>query len=246
MTETIESEFPEGLTILHKLDDEPYRRWCSVRGVRRAARWGATAIDIDVKLTRDGVPVAVHWERTGRGGFRDPAGVIGATAKVGRLLAEQVTRLVSVDGYRIWRTRRLMREAARLGVTLCLEAKPDLRFANPEVWEQVAADADSTGASVIVMSQPHAGVGIDALEAAHGLLPTLLLSRGAPRPKVWQHLDYVKGPRRWTEGAPPEVRVVGGRPGIATRWGCSCKATRESVASARRAVERAARKNITR
>lgn len=230
--------YPDRLTILHKNDGEPYRRWCSIRGLRRAHKWGATAIDIDVNITRDGVVVATHWQRPMlKDGFSDPAGKLGRFKRVATLTMGQVSRLRAYDGYRIWRTRRMMREAARLGITLCLEAKPDGRFAWPQVWQRVAADAAATGASVIVMSQPHQGHGFVFLEAASMAgLPTMLLSRGVPRAHHWRVLDYVKGPREWTKHAPADVRVVGGHPGIATRWGCSVHATREDVRRGNQAV----------
>lgn len=202
------------MRIAHKPDRDRYRAWNSRIGIRKAAAAGASALDVDMQVSRDGVFLATHWERPLlRDGFRDPLGKIGRFTRVDHLWASDVERLRSEEGYRIRPVHQLFPTAKRHGVTLCLEAKEDHRLVHPEAWAQLAADVREEDAPVVIMSQPFGGVGVRALAAAKAAgLPTLLLTRGRVRPEWWDALDYVKGPARWTEpGRPSRVRVASSR-----------------------------------
>lgn len=202
------------LIVAHKPDRDRYREWNSRVGLRRAAAIGAKALDVDVQLSRDRVFLATHWERPLlRDGFRDPQGRIGRFARVDRLWASDVERLRSEEGYRIRPVHQLFPTARRHGITLCLEVKEDPRTADAAAWAQLAADVRDKAAPVVIMSQPFRGAGVAALAAAKAAgLPTLLLTRGKVRPQWWDHLDWVKGPEKWTEpGRPARVRVARSR-----------------------------------
>jgi hypothetical protein len=126
----------------------------SLRGIRRAARRGYDAIDIDMQITKDGVVVATHWGRPMvRDGFHDPAGDIPRYRPVKRLTWAQVSRLVA-GKYHIRRIERVLRACARRGVVAVLEPKGDPRFTHDTVWRYIAAVADDLGATVSVRALP--------------------------------------------------------------------------------------------
>lgn len=129
--------------------DEPYHRGNSLRGIRRAARAGWDAIDLDLQMTRDGVVVNTHWARPMlRDGFRDPLEKISPKRPVSRMTWEQVSRLVAgrrPRRYKIQRLERVLRACARRGIVAYLEPKADERFEDPAIWRYVAAVADDVG-----------------------------------------------------------------------------------------------------
>lgn len=205
------------LIVAHKPDRDRYRAWNCRAGIRKAAARGATALDVDVQVTRDVMLVATHWERPMlRDGFTDPEGTLSRFTRVDRMWLHEVMRLRSPEGYRIRPVHHLIPTAHRHGVRLCLEAKQDAILERREAWEQLDADVRGWGpfpGPVVVMSQPFGGAGVRVLRAAKDAgLPTLLLTRGRVRPEWWPALDYVKGPARWTEpGRPARVVVAGSR-----------------------------------
>jgi glycerophosphoryl diester phosphodiesterase len=123
----------------------------SLRGIRRAARRGYDAIDIDMQITRDGVIVGTHWARPlKRDGFHDPQHKIPRYRPVRRMTWIQVHRLVAPRKYRIQRIEVLLRACHRRGITAVLEPKGDPRFAHDTVWRYLATVADDLGATVSV------------------------------------------------------------------------------------------------
>ena len=122
----------------------------SVRGIRRAARRGYDAIDLDLQITSDGVIVGTHWGRPMvHDGFHDPEGKIPRYRPVKRLRWAQVHRLVA-GRYRIQRIERLLRACARRGFVALLEPKGDPRFELDWPWQHIAAVAEDCGATVSV------------------------------------------------------------------------------------------------
>lgn len=202
------------LVVAHKPDRDRYRAWNSRMGIRKAAAAGARALDVDMQVSADEVFLATHWERPLlRDGFRDPLGRVTRFARVDHMPAYVVQRLRSEEGYRIRPVAELLVTAQRHGVTLCLEAKQDDRLNDPLMWWPLRAAWANSGADLVVMSQPFGGAGVRALAAAKAAgMPTLLLTRGKVRPGWWEHLDWVKGPAKWTEpGRPARVRVASSR-----------------------------------
>lgn len=129
--------------------DEPYHRGNSLRGIRRAARNGWPAIDLDLQMTRDGVVVNTHWDRPMlRDGFRDPWRQIPKEKRVRNMTWNQVSRLVAgrlPRRYKIHRVERVLKACARRGIIAFVEPKGDPRFEDPAVWRYVAAVADDVG-----------------------------------------------------------------------------------------------------
>ncbi len=153
--------------IYHVAKGEPYHRGNSLRGIRRAARLGYDAIDLDLQITSDGVVVNTHWgQPLLRDGFYDPRGRIKRTARVRDLTWREVKRLRTRDGYRIRRLRRVLRACKRHGIEACLEPKNDPRFTRDRVWASIRADADLTGAHVSVRALRHLGRGVRRVRAA--------------------------------------------------------------------------------
>lgn len=156
--------------IYHVPHGTPYRVENSLRGVRRAARLGYDAIDLDLQITSDGVVVCTHWgQPLLKDGFYDPLGRIKRTARVRDLTWRQVQRLRTRDGYRIRRLRRVLKECRRVGIEACVEPKADSRFKRDRVWTSIRADADHTKARVSVRSLrnlPIPGAGTRRVKAA--------------------------------------------------------------------------------
>lgn len=217
---------PFPLTIWHKAKATPYYRENSGRGVRHASRVGATAIDLDCQITRDGVIVCTHWPNPLRHGFTDPAGLLHRDAQVRHMSLAEVTRLRAPGGHRIIPARRMIRLARDAGVVPCFEVKGDTRFQKRRTYRQLRRAVRRHGWPCVVMTLPHLGGrnrGYKRLAAARAKgLPTLVLT-GASRfqrgrvPKAqWAHVDLVKGPFA-SFGKPARVKRLG--PG--SKYGCS-------------------------
>jgi glycerophosphoryl diester phosphodiesterase len=148
----------------------------SLRGIRRAARRGYDAIDIDMQITKDGVVVGTHWARPlRRDGFRDPRRLIRPGTPISELTWTQVSRLRAgrwPRRYRINRIERLLVACERRRVVAVLEPKGDPRFAEPWVWQHIATVAEDIGATVSVRAlhensaalAPARNVGFEAWE----------------------------------------------------------------------------------
>ena len=190
---------PTRLEIRHAPKGTPYHVNNSRRGIRRTAALGYNAQDVDALITRDGVPVATHWPRPLRHGFtwagrgRMPSGVT-----IAELTLAQVGRL-EAGPYRVRAVDEILQTAGPLDVTVCLELKPDRRWAKPATYAPLIAAADLHDAALVIMSQPRAlGRGVRYLKAAKQAgLPTLLLTRGPVWPTWWKHLTFAKGRRRF-------------------------------------------------
>lgn len=115
----------------------------------------------------------------------------GYDVRVGDLTAAQLYRLRTRHAGRGRAPRpahQHMREAQRVGIVLCLEAKGDRRFNVPAPWAKLAAWAVHTNARVVVMTLQNLGGNANArarlAQAAHAGFPVAILPRG-PRPVDW-------------------------------------------------------------
>ena len=113
----------------HRHGGVPYAFENSPQGIRYAANHGFISIDLDIWVTKDGVPVATH---TGRpliashlfGGFHDTAGKItNAGRRINTMTYEQVRRLKHVDGYEIYSLQHLIGVLQANNMNLSLEIK---------------------------------------------------------------------------------------------------------------------------
>lgn len=112
----------------------------SPAGVEFAAKNGYTSIDIDMQITKDGVPVATHWSKPlAKDGFYDPEGKIKEGTKVSEMTLAEVTRLRNKDGQsQIHPMSTMIKQLKKHGIAGDLEAKDDNRFASDEVMGQLA------------------------------------------------------------------------------------------------------------
>lgn len=182
-----------------------YRFENSVKGLKYAAKHQG-AIDLDVNITKDGVPVNTHWaDVLQRGGFYDPKHQLPRDARISELTAKEVFRLRSKDGFRIHSMKYMLRRAAKLGVRVEYEAKGSKPFEYGKgglatfVETRKLADAAHTRMFVKTISTTRGAM--ERLKAAHRAgFTTVLLPRG-PVPKSWRpYIDYVRGPVKWVNG----------------------------------------------
>jgi LysM repeat protein len=189
----------------HFLHADNYRFENSVQGLQSAAKH-QHAIDLDVNITKDGVPVNTHWaDVLKRGGFFDPLHKIPKNARVSDLTAKEVFRLRSKDGYRIHSMKFMLRKAAKLGVRVEYEAKSSKPFEYGKGGLKTFVDtkkiADAAHTRMFVKTISTTKGAMERLKAAHRAgLTTVLLPRG-PVPKSWRpYIDYVRGPVKWING----------------------------------------------
>lgn len=176
----------------------------SLRGVRKAGRRKGSrkAIDLDLHCTKDRALICTHWPRPMRkDGFRAPAPRARKHQwrRVWTLKwAEVKTWRAAPGGYRISLMPRLLREAAKLGVRVEIEAKTSPQLAQPWPWKRLANVVEECGvdAQVKVLStNPHAGPILRHAKAAG--FTTIILPRGKV-PKAWApFIDLHRGPVRW-------------------------------------------------
>lgn len=109
-------------------------------GIAFAAKHGYKSIDIDMQITKDGVPVATHWSRPlQKDGFYDPLGKIGKNTKVSDMTLAEVTRLRNKDGQsRIYPVATMVQHLKKHGIAGDFEAKDDPRFASEKVMGYLA------------------------------------------------------------------------------------------------------------
>lgn len=202
---------PSPLWIAHQRHGEPYHVGNSLRGLRRTHRRRINGQDVDGNISADGTPCATHWLRPlAHDQFRDPLRRIPKHAAMSSLTDRQIRRLIAPRGYRIQPMKKVIRRAARLGLTICYEVKDDKRFATPGPYAYLKKWADRYGASMVIMSQPFGGRGFDRLAMAQKFgFDTLLLTRGPVPAKYWPVLTYAKGPREHMDGKPASVTWLG-------------------------------------
>lgn len=127
----------------------------SLRGIRKAARLGYDAIDLDLLITKDGVIVVCHWDRPLlKDKFYDPARKVQTHDLVRELTWEQVKGLRAPGGYRIMRVETALAACARAKIIAYLEPKDDPRFAADGPWAHIHEVAVKYGTKVRVRALP--------------------------------------------------------------------------------------------
>lgn len=127
----------------------------SLRGIRKAARLGYDAIDLDILITKDGVIVVCHWDRPLlKDKFYDPARRIQLHDMVRELTWEQIKGLRAPGGYRIMRIETALAACARARIIAYLEPKDDPRFAADAPWAYIKSVAVKYRTKVRVRALP--------------------------------------------------------------------------------------------
>lgn len=244
------------LSILHKGRLQSYQKWCRIWGVLRAIALGATGIDIDVLLDKNGNWIATHWPRPLLHLFRVLKGAPGIPRRtvIAAMDLAQIASLRSIApdsvGAHIVTVKRLML-AAKGAITLCLEVKVvEKRFQNPATYDPLIEDAARTESRILIMVMHRAGLTKKARDrheaaayacarAAHSKgLFVMLLTRGVVDAKWATVISAAKGPKRHMANLPASVR----RYGAGSVHGMSCGPTKTSIASVNRSIARNAAK----
>ena len=112
----------------------------SPQGIAFAAKHGFSSIDIDMQITKDGVPVATHWSKPmQKDGFYDPEHKLSPGKKISQMTLAEVMRLRNKDGQsRIFPLSTMLGELKKHNLGGDLEAKGDPRFASPQMMGQIA------------------------------------------------------------------------------------------------------------
>lgn len=109
----------------HKLGGQSYAFENSPQGIRYAAKNGYDSIDLDIQVTKDGVPVATHWGKPMKNeGFYDPQGKLPKNISVKDMTFAQVSRLRHKDGKsQIYSLDHMISVASANKINLSLEIK---------------------------------------------------------------------------------------------------------------------------
>lgn len=112
----------------------------SPAGVKFAAEHGYSSIDLDMQITKDGVPVNTHWSQPlKKDGFYDPEHKLKPDTKVSEMTFAEVSRLRNKDGQsKIHSMATMMAELKKHNLGGDLEAKDDPRFATPQMMGLIA------------------------------------------------------------------------------------------------------------
>ena len=102
-----------------------YAKENSPEGVKYAANHGYDSIDLDIQMTKDGVPVDTHWGTPmSKDGFFDPQGKLNPDTHVSDMTLAEVTRLRNHDGQsQIHSLDEMIQILANNHVNLSLELK---------------------------------------------------------------------------------------------------------------------------
>ncbi|ODT73109.1 hypothetical protein ABS71_07455 [bacterium SCN 62-11] len=112
----------------------------SPAGIKFAADKGYSSIDIDMQITKDGVPVATHWSQPmKKDGFFDPDHKLSPGTKINQMTLAEVMRLRNKDGQsRIFPVSTMIGELKKHNIAGDFEAKNDPRFASDQIMGQLA------------------------------------------------------------------------------------------------------------
>lgn len=213
------------LTIFHKKKSQRYYFEDSYRGINFADAHGATAIDLDCTITKDGVIIVNHWSDIHKNSYH---GKVPAHAHVEDLNWDVVKTLKNPAGYVIRRAVDAIAHCKSKDIIPCFEVKGDKRFEHASTYKQLVDASIKHNWPILIMTLPHVGGkqhGYKRLAAAKAAgLHTMVLvnvtkyGRGQVPASAWQYLDLVKGPVVWTtRGRPARVKRLG--PG--SKWGAS-------------------------
>lgn len=114
--------------MFHKEDNlliNTYAKENSPQGIRYAANNNYDSIDLDVQITKDGVPVNTHWgQPMAKDGFYDPLHKLNANTQISDMTLEEVTRLRNHDGQsQIYSLEDQIKVLAKNDINLSLEFK---------------------------------------------------------------------------------------------------------------------------
>ena len=150
----------------HISGSKPYAFENSPQGIRYAAKHGYDSIDLDIRMTKDGVPVATHGaaplaKSRIKGGFRDTTGKIKKrSTRVSDMTFSQIQQLKHVDGYRIYSLQELIPIAKSNGINLALETKTPKSFKNK--LPEIAAWLNDAHIKTVIMGQPGHAAGMNS------------------------------------------------------------------------------------
>ena len=185
--------------VAHPKHGQKYHEVNSKRGVLKAARRLYRWIDLDCRVTKDGVLVITHWPKPWvMDGFNRPEG-IAARDTVETLTWKQIKKLRTKDNYRIWRADKLVPFAVEEGLRVELELKSDnitatqLKALRKKLPKKTWVQAKRLGTLG----------GRELLNAKRAGYKTILLGGGKRRPtptvpRSWQEfIDYQRGRVNW-------------------------------------------------
>lgn len=140
----------------------------SPAGIQFAAQHGYKSIDIDMQITKDGVPVATHWSKPmAKDGFYDPLGQLKSHTKVSEMTLAEVMRLRNKDGQsQIYPVASMVGELKKNGIAAVFEAKDDNRFANPQMMTYLGNLVRDAGIHANMTSIDRGPRSLEILEAA--------------------------------------------------------------------------------
>lgn len=140
----------------------------SPAGIKFAAEHGYASIDIDLQITKDGVPVATHWSKPmAKDGFYDPLGQLKPKTKVSQMTLAEVMRLRNKDGQsRIYPLASMIGELKKNGIAGDFEAKDDPRFATDQMMGYIADLVRGSGIKANMKSIDRGPRSMKILEAA--------------------------------------------------------------------------------
>lgn len=124
------SDQPPNGELYHRSGNTPYAFENSYSGIKYAKNHGYVRIDLDIRMTKDGVMIAAHSPKLLAkpdwwGGFHDTAGKItDRSTQVEDLTYAQIKRMKHADGYSIYSLEDMIKYAHDVGMkSLSLEIK---------------------------------------------------------------------------------------------------------------------------
>lgn len=156
--------------MFHKGDDAPdsYAFEDSPNGIKYAAEHGYSSIDLDMQITKSGVPVNTHWSQPMlKDGYYDPQHKIDPKAKVSDMSQAEVERLRNKDGASVITTMSSqIQRLKQYGVAGDLEAKADPRFATDAGMGGLAQEVREAGINANLKSIDRGELSDNILEEA--------------------------------------------------------------------------------
>jgi hypothetical protein len=153
----------------------------SPAGIKFAAKHGYKSIDLDMQITKDGVPVVTHWSKPlEKDGFYDPKGKIGKGKKVSDMTLAEVMRLRNKDGKsQIYPLATMVQHLKKNGIAGDLEAKNDKRFASDKMMGYIANLVRDAGIKANLKSIHRGALTDKILETAqdHGFFVKIALAK---------------------------------------------------------------------
>lgn len=185
--------------------------WCLVIAHALGFRW----LDVDGQVSKDGVPMAAHWNKVRKNGYVLPEWFVklyGHDPDIDQCLAEHLCKLQTK---RVWyrgkwrvtymRTlHQMCVKAVVVGMGIMYEEKGAAAFKTRATQKRVdnaRSEAGLPKSRFIVgtlSSIPGAG---ERLEAAHEFNTTMVLARGPIPPEWAPFTDYVRGRFVWARKA---------------------------------------------